>query len=114
MLNGEQEFVKANEDLKNYFSKSQANQVSAERIFNVKFSELDLRTGSCKLSLDENESEERINGQISDPLLGTPNNPYVNAFANGAFLQVKGKAVISPDEEISKLFISDVLSSKQS
>lgn len=108
LLDGEKEFVKANEALKNYFSKSNDTQITSERTFKVRFSELDLKTGSCKLSLDETETEDRISGQISDPLLTTPNNPYVIAFAKGAFLQVKGKAVIASDDGISKLYISDV------
>ena len=57
--------------------------------------ELDLLTGSRKVSLENEGPEERINGQISDPLLSNQNNPYVQAFALGKALQVKGKATLS-------------------
>lgn len=110
LLDENQEFVKADKELKTFFSKPTENKVTAETIFVVKFSELDLRNGSCKLTLEEYEAtDERINGQISDPLLTTPNNPYVNAFANSSFIKVKGKAILSQENEVSKLFISDVV-----
>lgn len=101
------EFLKADASTKEFFAKPVDNKITPEKNFLVRFTELDLLTGSCKVSLENEDPEERINGQISDPLLSNRDNPYVRAFALGKELQVKGKATLSEDGEITKLFIND-------
>lgn len=108
----QREFVKADAFTKDLLAKTKDSKITDEKKFFVRFTELDLLTGSCKVSLENEGPEERINGQISDPLLSNQNTPYVQAFALGKALQVKGKVTLSEEGEITKLFINDAVASE--
>ena len=68
-------------------------------------SELDTRTGSCKITL-EGETD-RIPGQILDPVYSLPGNAYAEALAAGARITVLAKAELDADGAITKLFVLD-------
>lgn len=70
------------------------------------FSELDLVTGACKVTLGSDEA--RTSGQVTDPILTIPNNPYALALASGASIKFRAKAGIDEDGNITKLYISEL------
>lgn len=84
VLQVQKECVKAVGNLREHFYRTSETQVTQERIFEIKVSELELRTGSCQLSFNDEKSEERISGQISDPLSAVPKihtwQPLLKAF----------------------------------
>lgn len=83
-------------------------EIGDESVFDVLISELDLVNKSCKLSLQPDDTDDhRIPGEITDPLLLTPNNPYSEAFAAQAWIRVKGKPELS-EGDIQRSYISDL------
>jgi hypothetical protein len=64
---------------------------------------------SCKFAFREDENaERRIAGEITDPIIQTPSDPYSAAFSEQKWITVVGKLQLkkgSPD----KLFISDIV-----
>jgi len=76
--------------------------------FEILLSELDLKNKSCKFSLrDEDDPDRRTNGEITDPVLSTPNNPYATALNGQRWLTVWGKPQLK-EGEIERLYISDL------
>lgn len=83
-------------------------QISPAKQFDVLLSELDLKNGSCKFALrDSDDPDHRVIGDITDPLIYVPDNPYSQALSSQRWLSVTAKAEIK-DGELTKLFISDV------
>ncbi|SDP46346.1 hypothetical protein SAMN05428967_2233 [Phyllobacterium sp. YR620] len=90
--------------------KQVAVEIGDETTLSLKITELDLITHSCKVSVIENQQEtKRIPGQITDPQISVPNNPYSSAFDSQSVISVKCKPQYS-NGEIEKLFISDIAS----
>lgn len=84
-------------------------EIGDERVMTVHLSELDLVNKSCKLSsIDNDQLPKRIPGQITDPQLLVPNNPYSSAFDRQLPLRVKCKPQYS-EGELEKLYISDTI-----
>lgn len=82
-------------------------EVGDETVWTVTLTELDLVTHSCKVSIANDEKpQRRIAGTITDPVIGTPNNPYSSAFDAQAPLEVRAKAQYVGGE-IDRLFISN-------
>lgn len=80
--------------------------------YEILLSELDLKNKSCKFSLrDDDEPDHRTNGEINDPILLTPNNPYSAALDAQRWLAVIGKPQIK-EGEIERLYISDLAAPK--
>lgn len=75
------------------------------RLFSGVISELDTKTGACKITLDGDA--ERIPGQILDPAHALPGNAYAEALASGAPIKVLAKAELDNDGAIVRLFILD-------
>lgn len=76
--------------------------------FEILISELDLKNKSCKFSLrDDDDPDHRTNGEITDPVLLTPNNPYAAALDSQRWINVIGKPHLK-DGEIDRLYISDI------
>jgi hypothetical protein len=75
--------------------------------YEILISELDLKNRSCKFSLhDQDDPDNRFNGEITDPLIDTPDNPYSRAFNQQAWLAVSAKPRLR-DGEVERLYISD-------
>lgn len=82
-------------------------EVQPEANYDVRITELDMETGSCKLSLPD-DPEERHKGVIIDPAFSVPNNAYALAMAARKEITVRAKAIIK-NGELEKLFISDAV-----
>ncbi|WP_339032667.1 hypothetical protein WI604_15920 [Bradyrhizobium symbiodeficiens] len=87
---------------------SEPPQILETADYEILISEFDLRNKSCKFSLrNQDNPNDRFNGEITDPLTQTPQNPYSEALNKQRWLRVKAKAQIR-DGELEKLYISDV------
>jgi hypothetical protein len=76
--------------------------------FEILLSELDLKNRSCKFSIrDDDDQDHRTNGEITDPILITPNNPYTAALNAQRWIAVVGKPQLK-DGELERLYISDL------
>lgn len=80
--------------------------VDDEAVFTVVISELDMVTGGCRLTVQGEASDSRHEARVTDPVVGLPNNPYVEAMAEQRPLKVRAKAT-RKDGELDKLFISN-------
>jgi hypothetical protein len=77
--------------------------------FEILLSELDLKNKSCKFSMrDDDDPDHRTNGEITDPILLTPNNAYAAALDSQKWISVTGKPYLK-DGEIDRLYISDIV-----
>jgi hypothetical protein len=75
--------------------------------FEIKISELDLKNKSCKFSLrDDDDQDHRTSGEIVDPILLAPHNPYIAALDGQKWISVVGKPHLK-DGEIERLYIYD-------
>lgn len=81
------------------------NEITGIQVFDILISELDKVKATCKVNI--NNAEQRTNAVISDPLFGSTENPYLQAFAQNKAIKVTGKATIK-DGEIIKLTIMDI------
>lgn len=101
-----QRFVSADEALKDHFSAPTASRFEATRKYSGVISELDMKTGTCKVALPADEA--RIPAEITDPIRVQPNNAYAMALASQASIAFMAKAELDEDGVIAKLYISDV------
>ena len=85
-------------------------EIGPEGSFEILISELDLKNKSTKFRLRDDDPDQRLNGDITDPQLTLPNNPYSNAMDSQTWLTVKGKPQLR-DGEVERIFISDVVTS---
>jgi len=69
--------------------------------------ELDMISGTCRVTLDETTPEERTAALVTDPRVRLPNNPYVSAMAELQPIRFQAKAEINPEGTVTKLYISD-------
>jgi len=87
-------------------------QIGNAANFEILLSELDLKNRSCKFSLRSDlDPERRVSGDITDPIILNPNNPYSEALSKQRWLPVIAKAQLK-EGEMEKLFISDIASPK--
>jgi hypothetical protein len=78
--------------------------------FEILLSELDLENRSCKFRLrNVDNPESRTVGEITDPVLLQPNNPYSAALNSQRWLPVIAKPQLK-EGDLDKLFISDIAS----
>jgi hypothetical protein len=83
-------------------------EIGPETIFEILMSEIDLKNRSCKFRLREDDDpEQRYSGEITDPQIALPRNPYSAALDSQRWIHVKGKAQLR-DGEIERLYISDI------
>lgn len=93
---------------KTEINKAASIEIGEERTFTVQITELDLINQTCKVSIvGDDAPRKRIAGQITDPQITVPNNPYSSAFDSHTTLSVKCKPQYL-DGELEKLFISDI------
>jgi hypothetical protein len=82
-------------------------EITDTATYEIFISELDHKNRTCKFSLREDDDpNHRLTGEITDPIIQAPHNPYLEAFAAQRWLVVLGKAQLK-DGEMEKLFISD-------
>jgi hypothetical protein len=87
-----------------------ADEVTAERSWDVRITEFDFETAHAKVRFvddeDEGQEDRRVRAVITDPSAHVLGNPYIRAFAKQTPLRVRGKAVMK-EGEIQTLYISD-------
>lgn len=106
LYEGNRRFVSADESLKDHFAKPATSRFEQTRKYVGVISELDMKTGTCKVSLSDDDG--RIQAEITDPIRAQPNNAYAMALASQAQLAFMAKAELDEDGAISKLYISDL------
>lgn len=80
-------------------------EIGSESEWVVVLHELNLDTGGCRVSL-EDDPEGRVGATITDPVLQAPNNPYSVAFAAQTPIAVKAKPSLI-DGQMERLYISN-------
>jgi len=86
---------------------SKYNAITEMRIFSGVISELDMISGACKVALDS-DPETRVASIITDPIVTRPRNRYAEAMSNLLPVKISAKAEVNQDDEIVKLYISDI------
>jgi hypothetical protein len=84
-------------------------EVQTARHHEIMISEMDRLNQSCKFAFRSDEdSERRVTGEITDPVIQAPSNPYSSAFSEQRWITVVGKLQVKAGEA-DKLFISDII-----
>jgi hypothetical protein len=74
----------------------------------ILISEMDRVNATCKFAFrGEEGGDRRITGEITDPIIQTPNDPYSAAFSAKRWIKVTGKLQLKKGEP-NRLFISDI------
>lgn len=71
------------------------------REFTVMITELDVKTGACKVVLKGDDSGERYSGEITDPVVRNPRSPYSTALDSQRWIKITAKPHVS-DGELKK------------
>lgn len=104
--------VLVNREMRAQIEQPDPVQIGNATTYEILLSELDLKNRSCKFALrSEADPDRRILGDITDPIIFNPNNPYSVALSQQRWLPVIAKAQLK-DGEIEKLFISDIAAQK--
>jgi len=106
LYSGNSRIANLDQSSQDSFSQSSGNEITATRKWVGLISELDVRTGTCKVSLGDSDS--RVQAEITDPIRMAPNNPYALALAAQVKIEFLAKAEVDEDREIVKLYISDL------
>lgn len=80
-------------------------EIGPAQTFTVALSELDIKTGSCKVAL-YGENNGRISAEITDPVVRMPRSPYSAALDAQGWIKVTAKPHIKGGK-LEKLTISD-------
>lgn len=91
---------------KEQIDREDATEIGRAQSYTVSLSELDIKTGSCKVAL-YGEGDGRIPAEIADPLVRQPRNPYSTALDAQGWIRVVAKPHLRAGR-IEKLTISDV------
>jgi hypothetical protein len=82
-------------------------EIGPSSMVEIMISELDLKNRTCKFTTrDEDDPDHRFTGDILDPILSSPDNPYSKALSLQRWLHVVGKPQLR-DGEMERLYISD-------
>jgi len=103
---GDSRIVNLDQASQDLFSQNAGNSITGTKRWTGIISELDFRTGTCKVSLGD--SDARIQAEITDPIRMAPNNPYALALAAQVKIDFLAKAEVDVEQEIVKLYISDL------
>lgn len=84
-------------------------EIQSAQKHEIMISEMDRINQSCKFAFrGEEKNEKRLTGEITDPIIQTPSDPYSAAFSEQRWLTVMGK-LQTKGGEADKLFISDIV-----
>lgn len=81
-------------------------EIEPSKMVTVLITELDVKTGACKVQIHGDASNERYAGVITDPVVQNPKSPYSAALDSQGWLKVVAKTHVA-NGEIQKLTISD-------
>ena len=85
-----------------------APELLNEKSYNVTITEIDIKRHTCKLSLqDDDEPGQRYDGEILDPIIDQPDDPYSMSVTKKTPVRVRAKVEIK-DGDFHKFFISDI------
>lgn len=84
-------------------------EIGPAQTITVSISELDIKTGTCKIAMHGDNPSERYIGDITDPDVQNPRNPYSAALDSQGWIRVVAKPHLR-DGKIAKLTISDTQS----
>lgn len=85
------------------------DEVTAEKTWKVRITELDVESGTAKVRLDdEAQQDRRIKAVITDPSAKMLANAYAQALLSQTDIEVRGKATLR-DGEIAQLYISNTV-----
>lgn len=84
------------------------NAIEAMREFFGIISEMDMETGSCRVTLDGEPNGARTLAVITDPVGRTAGNPYALAMAQLRPIRFLAKAEVDAEGAIARLYISDL------
>lgn len=107
LYEGDRKFHEIDVAAKNAMTGGMTSYSDHSKPYDVVITELDMTTGACKLSLEG--QSDRISGQIADPAVTRPGNPYAEAMTAISLLSVLGKAEIDADGNIIKLYVLDTI-----
>lgn len=101
-------FVSMDKALKDYIQAQTESSVEESKTYSGVLSELDKVTGTCKITLEDDEEESRITAEILDPSFRLEkSNAYLKSFTTDVPLSFTAKALLDKDGNIVKFFISD-------
>lgn len=100
--------VVLDEATKERLSSRPISSIEAARSYLACITEMDMETGTCRVSLDGEQGTSRIPAVITDPVGRIAGNPYAHAMANAKPIRFIAKAEINGDGDILKLYISDL------
>lgn len=84
-------------------------EVQSSARHEILISEMDRVNQSCKFAFrGDEDAERRIAGEITDPIIQTPGDPYSAAFSEQRWITVVGK-LQTKKGSADKLFISDIV-----
>ncbi|MEO3430990.1 hypothetical protein AAFN88_19200 [Pelagibius sp. CAU 1746] len=97
------------EDVRKRLDEKPDEVIGPTQTFTVQVSELDVVSGSCKVALELEGPDSRLDCDIADPVVRSPHSPYSEALDSQDWIKVVAKPHIK-DGEVVKLTISDTLS----
>jgi hypothetical protein len=84
-------------------------EVFPSKHYEIMISEMDRVNRTCKFAFrGEEESDRRVTGEITDPIIQMPSDPYSAAFSEQRWITVVGKLQVRAGEA-DRLFISDIV-----
>lgn len=101
--------VVVDQEAKDAFSAVDIGQILPTREYGGLISEMDMETGGCRVSLEGDESGQRIAAVITDPVGRAAGNPYATAMAQIRAIRFMAKAEVDAEGAIVKLHISDIV-----
>lgn len=94
-----------NEEARDIIDRPDPVEIGPAQSFTVSISELDIKTGACKVALHGDNSDRYVS-EITDPVVQNPHNPYSAALDLQSWVKVIAKPHLR-DGKITKLTISD-------
>lgn len=101
-------FVTADKTLKEYLSEESESSIEEPNTYTGTLTELDKITGTCKITLSNDEDDTRIAAEIWDPSFKLEReNVYITSFSKDQPITFTAKSQLDKDGNIVKFFISD-------
>lgn len=86
-----------------------ASHITAARVLTGLITEMDMLGKTCKVTLEGDDSEQRIPAEITDPVASQPGNPYASAMARMRPIRFIAKMQLAEDGQALRLYISDTV-----
>lgn len=100
--------VVVDQTTKDYLATAGASKIEATREYVGIISEMDMATGTCRVTLDGDDQATRLAAVITDPVGRTAGNPYAMAMALQQPLAFMAKAEVDAEGDLVRLHIIDI------